>query len=68
MGAHEFGVLARAIAVLGLCGFSLAAFVVQLLRGKWIVGFVGANTASAPVRTRLLISVAAGTLRASCLG
>jgi uncharacterized membrane protein len=62
MGAQEFGVLARAIAVLGLCGFSLTAFVVQLLRGKWIVGFVGANTADTPVRIRLLISVAVGTL------
>jgi len=60
MGPQEFGVLARATLMLALCGFSLAAFVAQLLRGKWIVGFVGANTTDTPMRTRLLIYVAAG--------
>ena len=60
MGPREFGTLARATFMLGLCGFSLAAFLVQLLRHKWIVGFVGANTASASERNRLLISIAAG--------
>ena len=54
--------LARATAVFGLCGFSLAAFIIQLVRGKWIVGFVGANTADKPMRTRLLVWVAVGTL------
>ena len=61
MGPQEFGILARATFVLALCGFSLAAFVVQLFGGKWIVGFVGANTAAAPLRNRMLIWIAAGT-------
>ena len=61
MGPREFGTMARATFVLALCGFSLAAFFVQLFRRKWIVGFVGANTATTPERNRLLIWIAAGT-------
>jgi uncharacterized membrane protein len=61
MGPREFGVLARATFVLGLCGFSLAAFFVQLFGAKWIVGFVGANVAPAPTRHRMLVSIAEGT-------
>jgi len=38
----------------------VAAFVVQLLRHKWIVGFVGANTATTHERNRMLIWIAAG--------
>ena len=60
MGPREFGILARATFLIGLCGFSLAAFVVQLFGSKWIVGFVGANTAPAPLRNRMLIWIAAG--------
>jgi uncharacterized membrane protein len=60
MGPREFGTLARAIFMLALCGFSVAAFVVQLLRHKWIVGFVGANTATTHERNRMLIWIAAG--------
>ena len=61
MGPRELGVLARATFVLCLCGFSLAAFVVQLFGSKWIVGFVGANTAPTPLRNRMLAWIVEGT-------